>query len=420
MRRLLLISLACLISYHPSFAQEGNDSLEHRGLKFYKKPYPPAKGDLFILAVPIIGYNPSNGVLIGAGAAASAFLGDPSTTGISSSIVSATYTSKKQLLINIRSTLFTKGNKWILSGDWRFLNTSMPTYGLGTGPQSSKLASNGFEIGDNLFSQRISGEQMMSFKQIRFYETVSREVWDHFYLGIGYHLDMFMDMEDNLLDLSADPPVITSFYAYNYKYGFDQKKNTLSGISLNASYDSRDNQNNAYEGQYINLSFHINPEFLGSDINSTMLYTEYRTFIDITKNHHNMLCFWGIGNFLTSGDTPALVLPAIGEDQYGKSGRAYTQGRFRGQSMLYGEAEFRKHLLATKKSPDFLGMVVFLNAVTATNRDAEVGLFEYVNIGAGAGLRIMASKNARMRLGIDYGWGNYGSSGFYVRMNETF
>ena len=95
-------------------------------------------------------------------------------------------------------------------------------------------------------------------------------------------------------------------------------------------------------------------------------------------------------------------LPALGEDQYSKSGRGYTVGRFRGQSLIYGEVEFRKHLWASAKRPDFLGMVVFLNAVTASNRDAEIKLFNYVNTAGGIGIRIMASKNARTRLGIDY------------------
>jgi hypothetical protein len=48
--------------------------------------------------------------------------------------------------------------------------------------------------------------------------------------------------------------------------------------------------------------------------------------------------------------------------------------------------EYGKHLLASKKNPDFLGIVVFANAVTATNRDANIKLFEYINAGAGAGL----------------------------------
>jgi outer membrane protein assembly factor BamA len=416
----VIISIACLLLCNPIHAQESKDTVSRTGIRLYKKPYPPRKGDLFIIAMPIVGYNPSNGFMYGAGASSSAFFGSPASTSISSALASFMYTTKKQLLVYIKSTLFTVGNNWVLNGDWRYMDTSQPTYGGGTGQASSKLASNGFEIGDNLFSAPINDAQMMSYKQIRFYETVSKRIKDNFYLGVGYHLDIFTDVNDQLADTTADPPVITSYYAYNVKYGFDQDRNAISGISFNVCYDSRDNQNCPYEGQYANVSFHINPEFLGSDKNSTILYTEYRKYLDLTKNHRNMLCFWGMGNFLISGAIPYMDLPALGEDQYNKSGRGYTVGRFRGQSLIYGEAEFRKHLAATKKNPDFLGMVVFFNAVTASNRDAEINLFDYVNIAGGVGIRIMASKNARTKLGIDFAWGNYGSSGFYLRMNETF
>ncbi len=416
----LIILIAFLLLGNPMQAQEELDTISRRGIKLYKKPLPPGKGDLFILAMPIVSYNPSNGFMFGAGMSSSLFLGHPPLTRISSVQASIMYTTKKQLLVNFKSTLITSDNSWVLNGDWRYMNTSQPTYGGGTGPSSSKLASNGFKIGDNVFSAPINDAQMMSYKQIRLYETVTREVRDNLYLGLGYHLDIFKDVDDQLADTTANPPVITSYYAYNLIHGFDQHRNILSGFSLNVSYDSRDNQNCTYKGQYANVSFHINPEFLGSDMNSTILNMEYRRYFDLTKNHHNMLCFWGIGNFLTSGAMPYMTLPALGEDQYNKSGRGYTVGRFRGHSLIYGEVEFRKHLWASTKRPDFLGMVVFLNAVTASNRDTEIKLFNYVNTAAGIGIRIMASKNARTKLGIDYAWGNYGSSGFYLRMNETF
>jgi len=420
LKSILIILIALLLSENPIQAQVAHDTIPRKRIELYKKPFPPDKGDLFILAMPIVSYNPSNGFMFGAGMASSIFLGDPPSTRISSVQASIMYTTKKQLLVNLKSTFFTINNRWILNGDWRYMDTSQPTYGLGTGSASSKLASNGFEIGDDLYSAPINDAQMMSYKHIRFYERVTREVTDNFYLGLGYHLDIFTDVNDQLADTTADPPVITSYYAYNVNYGFEQDRNMLSGFSLNASYDSRDNQNCTYKGQYANVSFHINPEFLGSDKNSTVLFTEYRNYFDLTGNHRNMLCFWGIGNFLTSGALPYTNLPALGEDQYSKSGRGYTVGRFRGQSLIYGEVEFRKHLWETSKRPDLLGVVVFLNAVTATNRDADIKLFDYVNTAGGIGIRIMASKNARTKLGIDYSWGNYGSSGFYLRMNETF
>ncbi len=63
-----------------------------------------------------------------------------------------------------------------------------------------------------------------------------------------------------------------------------------------------------------------------------------------------MIGFWTYGWFVTSGDVPYMDLPAVGWDQFGRSGRAYTQGRFRGEDMWYGEAEYRFPLQKTKET----------------------------------------------------------------------
>lgn len=413
-----IILIAWLVMLNSITAQD--EIRSRKELRREKRALPPEKGDIFIVGMPTIGYNPAFGFMYGAGATASIYFGDPKATGISSALAGISLTTKNQLIFTARSTIYTENNEWILNGDWRYLNSSLPTFGLGTGPASSKLASNGFEYEDNLFSKPIPGAQDMSYTLLRFYETVSKEVKSHLYLGLGYHLDIFKNIDDRLVDTSSVPPVITSNYAYNVKYGFNQYKNVLSGFSLNTSYDTRDNQNNSYKGQYANVSFHINPEFFGSNKKSTVLFLEYRKYYDLTNDHHNMLCFWGLGSFVISGTLPYMDLPALGEDQYGKSGRGYSQGRFRGQNLVYGEVEYRRHLLASKNNPDFLGMIVFANAVTASNKDAGTDLFKYINLAAGTGIRAMISKNARTNLGLDYGWGNYGSSGFYIKLNESF
>jgi outer membrane protein assembly factor BamA len=420
MRGLILTITIVLITVYISIAQDTTQVLFAKKLGQLQKTSPPKKGDFYFIAAPSLGYTPTNGFLFGAVSTASLYLGKPATTSISSAIVLLNYTTKKQLLFSARSSVFAQNNNWVFNGDWRYLDTSQPIYGLGTGPLSSKLASKGFEIADGVYSQPIEVEQPLGYTQIRFYETVLKEVRENLFLGLGYHLDIFNNFEDQLLDTTVVPPVITSNYYYNEHYGFSHKRNSVSGISLNAIFDTRDNQNNAYKGQYANVSFRVNPEFLGSDKNSSLLSLDYRKFLDLTKDHHNMLCFWGIGNFITSGNVPALNLPAIGEDQYNKSGRGYTQGRFRGQEMIYGEMEFRKHLFGFKEIPDFFGMVMFVNAITATNKDADINAFEYVNFGAGAGLRFMINQNSRSSICIDYSWGNYGSSGLYIKLNEAF
>ncbi len=74
----LIILIAFLLLGNPMQAQEELDTISRRGIKLYKKPLPPGKGDLFILAMPIVSYNPSNGFMFGAGMSSSLFLGNPS------------------------------------------------------------------------------------------------------------------------------------------------------------------------------------------------------------------------------------------------------------------------------------------------------------------------------------------------------
>ncbi|WP_276371924.1 BamA/TamA family outer membrane protein [Chryseolinea sp. H1M3-3] len=149
-----------------------------------------------------------------------------------------------------------------------------------------------------------------------------------------------------------------------------------------------------------------------------MLWLEYRDYLHLSKNRpRHLVGFWTYGWFVTSGKVPYLDLPALGWDQFGRSGRAYTQGRFRGQNLIYNELEYRVPL---QKVKDTWGMVVFVNGTTASNTDANIKLFDYYDVGYGAGLRVMINKKSRVNLSIDYAFGHYGAQGFYLGLNEVF
>jgi hypothetical protein len=393
-----------------------------KAAKQEKKSQPPQKGDIYFSPVPVIGVNPASGFIYGVGASTSGFLGDPTTTSISNALVGIALTSKKQTIATFKSAIYTENNNYIFIGDWRYMKSSQPTWGLGTGPQSAKLAGQDFEFDDGSSSDGIDEGQMLKFNFYRFYETVLKKVGNKgFYAGIGIHVDIFRDFEDQLLDLESEPKIITSFYAYNEFRGFDQDASTLVGVSLNGIYDTRDNQNNPYKGRYANASFKYNPTFLGSDQSSSTLWLEFRNYWNFTpKDNHNILALWVFGNFTTSGDLPYMNLPAIGWDQFAKSGRPYAQGRFRGQNLIYSEVEYRRHIWATDKNPNFLGAVAYFNTTTASGESSDISLFDYINPGYGLGLRMNINKKARTNLGIDYGWGSYGTKGLYIRLNETF
>jgi outer membrane protein assembly factor BamA len=376
-------------------------------------------GNFKFIPLPILGANPSLGWMFGVAPSASWFMGNPETTTISSALGSVIYTTNQQFITTAKANTFFHDDGYNMLTDIRFFITSQPTYGLGTGPQSAKpISQDSSELSDNPYTP-IKTDMMMEFNYLRIHNTIMKRIQDtRFYAGVGYHLDYHFKIKDNLLDLEADPPVITSHYVYSDSLGFDPYGYVLSGISLNALYDSRDNIVNPYAGRFAFISLRINPKFLGSDQGSSILWVEYRDYINLNKERpRHLVGFWIYGSFMTSGTLPYMDLPALGWDQFGRSGRAYTQGRFRGEDLIYNEIEYRFPL---QRKKEFLGAVVFINGTTATSRHTGIDLYEYYDIGYGLGLRIMIDKKSRANLNIDYAFGNYGAQGFYLGINEVF
>lgn len=382
------------------------------------------KGESSIVPLPIVGVNPTVGVLYGVAVSASAMLGDHRTTRMSTSLGTVNYSTNKQLLTFIKTNIYTSDDKWILLGDWRYFDSSQPTFGLGTGPDSRLILSDSLEYKDGLFTEPIPSSQQMEFAYVKLSEIVLKKVRKFFYVGLGYHLDYHFNIKDNLLDLDTtkgNNPLLTSHYSYSKIYGFDPNEYSLSGVSLDFVYDSRDNSANPYHGRYFLASYRMNPEFMGSSQTSSSLWLEYRDYFSISKKRErNIIAYWVYTDIEVSGVRPYMDLGAIGWDQFGKSGRAYTQGRFRGNDIIYNELECRFHLWGSEKNPELLGGVAFVNATTATNYDAKINLFQYMNLGYGVGLRVMLVKAARINVTVDYAWGDYGAQGIFINANEVF
>ena len=76
----------------------------------------PARSDVIIPGVrnvsllPIIGYGPANGFVIGAAISATNLLGDKINTQLSSALVSISLTTKEQILLCARSDIYLPGN----------------------------------------------------------------------------------------------------------------------------------------------------------------------------------------------------------------------------------------------------------------------------------------------------------------------
>jgi hypothetical protein len=384
------------------------------------KPMEKKEKKVDVTILPVVAANPTVGVLFGVLPGFNWNMGTEADTRNSTALAGIYYTTNEQLFTSFRGNAFTKGDGYNLLTDIRFNLNSQPTYGLGSIIDRSEIVGSGEPASDDYGAY--TGQQMMAFNNFRFYQTVQkRHKQSNLFYGIGYHLDIFWDIDDKKLQLdSVDsaPPKITQHYRYQTLKGLSTEKYSQSGLSANVTYDSRDNVVNPYVGHLAAISFRAFPEALGSTTSASQLWMEYRTYVNLDKDRpRNLIAFWTYGWFVTSGTSPYLALPAIGWDMFARSGRPYTQGRVRGEDLVYGEAEWRFPLQRTKNK---WGGVVFCNTSTASSRTEDITLFSNMVTGYGAGLRFAINEKKRVNLGLDYGFGANGAQGLFVNLNEYF
>lgn len=376
------------------------------------KAKPTNEGSLLLL--PIIGSNPATGFMVGIGGQYAFKM--PESTLYSFLSGSIQYTTKNQFIFMLKNNIYSRHNKIFYSGDWRYLIFSQSTYGLGTTAPEGGILHVQYNLG-GLESVTDSLAQPMEFNFARLHQSMGFKVATGMYLGFGYQFDSYFKIVDQKLRLNPGDTLLTSHYAYNQYYGFDTEQYYSSAINAKFVIDTRDNMINAHQGYYLSVGWRGAFKFLGNRVNTNALQVEWRSFhpLSIKKPAH-LLAFWVLADFTEKGDFPYMILPATAYDQRGRSARGYTQGRFRGNNFLYGEAEYR---FPISPCGGILGGVIFTNVSTASNPVTGLKLFESLKPSIGTGLRIMVDKHSRTNLAIDFGFGAK-SNGFYLAASETF
>jgi hypothetical protein len=381
----------------------------------------PKPFQLLPAILPAVGFNPALGFLIGVTAFLGMYMGDPATTTISNAQPTFLITSNKQIIFQMVSTIMTSNNDWELQGDYRFIIYNQDTYGLGTGPTP---VSGGFTIGGYGTTAAVPGAQPMDFDLLRFHQSVLKRVTGNLYLGGALRFDRYYNINDELLNLSANPPVLTSHYAYSRYYGFNSNQYNIVSLGAEVLFDSRDSTINPYRGVYANFVVRGNPTWLGSSEDSTQAYGEFRTYLGLDPNiPRNLIAFWVIAQGVTTGALPYMALPAIGWDSRGRTGRGFVAGRLRGTAEVYAESEFRFRLT----EDGFLGGVVFANVSTFARPAVSITgysnpgehLFQNLDPAGGFGLRFMMNRASRTNVTLDFAFSQTGF-GIYLGAGEAF
>jgi len=363
-----------------------------------QKPPPPEKepGHKAFIVAPVIGSNPSSGFLIGAAGQMTMFRGDPSTTSITSGIASLTVSSKKQFVFNVRFDSFSDGNQWLIEGDNRFQSTSQDVYGFGSDTASSSALATDYGF-------------------VRVHETVFRKVARDFYVGGGFLFDSHTDVRP------ADPSDPnwpgSAYLAYSEQHGLPTNSQQSAGFGVNVLFNHRDNEISPRRGWIVSSKYRWSFEgFLAGDSAWQEFAADARAYLPLDPSGRYRIAVWSYTALVTKGVAPYFDVPATVMDTYGRSARGYQDGRYRGERLVYGEAEYRGPLM----SNGLLGMVAFATMTTVSNSQTAEKLFDSLAPSAGGGLRLLLSKRSRTNLCFDLAWGKDGAKGVYLAIQDAF
>jgi hypothetical protein len=330
------------------------------------------KKKVYFSLLPTSAAVPGGGKALITSTRAGFYLGSRRNTFLSSVSFSPYLNFKGRYSVSFRSDIYTSKNQWNIQGDTRF--SLFPEYVYGS-------SRNGFA------NQRL----LITYKYIRFYQTVLKRIKPYLLAGMGYNLDYHIGIKS-----IGDTLGLTKFIGY--QHGTAPNSNTLSsGITA-----------------YMNLIYRVNPYFLGNRDNTwKSIFLDTRRYVSLKGEKRHMLAFWNYIWTALNNNVPFLDLPGIGYEPYQRSGRGIEMNRYRGKSMIYFEGEYRSDLTAN----GLFGFVVFANANTVTG--PADGRFRGLHPAIGAGMRVKFNKRSNTNIAVDFGVSK-GNSSITFNLGEAF
>ncbi|PWJ40001.1 BamA/TamA family outer membrane protein [Sediminitomix flava] len=189
-----------------------------------------------------------------------------------------------------------------------------------------------------------------------------------------------------------------------------------SGFILQAQYDTRDVNANAYEGMLLSIRGNFFSKSLGSDFSYQQLELEYRQFKQLF-NRRSVLA-WMAKTEIGFGDVPYTEMSMIGSPN---DLRGYRWGKFRDRSMAYGMVEYR-HMFNRRKPnkegsyESKSGFATWVGAGTMGDTPKDWSHL-LPNVGVGYRYEVQPRMNFRLDVGLEPGTGNVL---FYMNMTEAF
>jgi imidazolonepropionase-like amidohydrolase len=239
-----------------------------------------------------------------------------------------------------------------------------------------------YGIGNNTLSNTSIEYGAVSFKE----NISATSTWNK-YWKLTYSL--LFDQFKTSTKESTIPSLIT---------GADGGNQTV--VALSFIYDSRDHQNNPWNGTMISVTPEFSSKFLGSNNEFERLTFDARGYI--SPFPRNILCARLLYR-QAYGDIPYYYLPDFGGSLLG---RGYYISRFIDRSGIYGQAEYRFPVWK------IISGVAFYDVGQVQRSTADFRMHDFHH-SAGFGPRFNFGSNENSILGMDFGFSNEGIMIFF-------
>jgi len=336
-----------------------------------------------LIPIPVIYYTPDT--RLGLGAAVIGFLRlkshtDSTYTRLSTARLLADYTLNKQMDQQLIWSVFTREEKYLLRGELRHRVYTDRFYGIGN---NTPVADEGKYKYDYVSAQ-LGG---------------LKNLGGRIFLGIDLLLTNYYNPSTDSLSEGRES-LLEAQQIAGYKGGLN------SGAGLVFLVDTRDNTAFASSGMLFEASVYNFGSMLGGDFNYRNVNLNFSKYFEVRPGR--VLAFNTVLN-LNNGEVPVMRLAPVGGALIL---RGYARNRFLDDNFAGTQAEYRFPLYRR------LGLAAFAGVGDVFGEPSDVH-FSTLKYSVGSGLRYALSKEQKLNIRVDLGYGREGSN-FYIVIGEAF
>jgi outer membrane protein assembly factor BamA len=332
------------------------------------------KKERSIAAIPMINYNRTQGIIVGAMVSGFYKINKKDTVSPASNTgLFGMYTEQKSYALMIFSRLYFAKDRWRVTGAAGVMDINFQVY----------LEDPALSAG-NFYDYATKLNLVML--------QVQRNVFNRLYIGPSAALMKSKTMFDFPAASGEDSVSISN----------------LNNIGYIISNDTRDHVQYPTRGMFVNFKNQFYRSWAGSDYNFERYLITYNQFFKLSHKDDSQILAARVSLNIAAGDVPFEGQSVVGGDDI----RGYSEGRYRNDQIYTVQAEYRWNFYRR------WGMVGFAGVASAVEKLADIPDNDIL-LGVGAGLRFKMLPSQKINIGVDYGVGKDDYS-ITFRIGESF